>query len=104
MAYCAAIKKDVEIDSTQQDSYGIVKWKKSYKTVRTTWFQLKKNVQMHKRVWKAIYLNNSPPGWWDDRWFLSFKLNFHFFSLFTNTSMTCIIKKAWTMLKKSPVK
>lgn len=28
MAYRAAIKKDVEIDSTQQDSYGIVKWKK----------------------------------------------------------------------------
>lgn len=28
MAYCAAIKKDVEIDSTQQDSYGIVKWRK----------------------------------------------------------------------------
>lgn len=28
MEYRAAIKKDVEICLTQQDSYGIVKWKK----------------------------------------------------------------------------
>lgn len=50
----------------QNSMYNLIPFKKMYKCTE---------------VWKAIHLNSSP-RWWDYRWFLSFKLNFHFFPFY----------------------